>query len=85
MPITTAEGELPVRSGGFFEINEGFDQADVVFSRVFEAGDVEKVRCGDVVFFRGPGAGGVNVARRTIAKYRESLGIPPSNERKRLV
>jgi RNA polymerase sigma-54 factor len=28
---------------------------------------------------------GVNVARRTIAKYRESLGIPPSNERKRLV
>ena len=27
---------------------------------------------------------GVNVARRTIAKYRESLGIPPSNERKRL-
>ena len=30
-------------------------------------------------------AQGVNVARRTIAKYRESLGIPPSNERKRLV
>jgi RNA polymerase sigma-54 factor len=28
---------------------------------------------------------GVQVARRTIAKYRESLGIPPSNERKRLV
>lgn len=28
---------------------------------------------------------GVKVARRTIAKYRESLGIPPSNERKRLV
>ena len=28
---------------------------------------------------------GINVARRTIAKYRESLGIPPSNERKRLV
>jgi len=28
---------------------------------------------------------GVNVARRTIAKYREVLGIPPSNERKRLV
>ncbi len=27
---------------------------------------------------------GVNVARRTIAKYRESLAIPPSNERKRL-
>ncbi len=28
---------------------------------------------------------GVNVARRTIAKYRETLSIPPSNERKRLV
>lgn len=27
---------------------------------------------------------GIKVARRTIAKYRESLGIPPSNERKRL-
>lgn len=29
-------------------------------------------------------AKGINVARRTIAKYRESLSIPPSNERKRL-
>jgi RNA polymerase sigma-54 factor len=28
---------------------------------------------------------GIQVARRTIAKYRESLSIPPSNERKRLV
>ena len=28
---------------------------------------------------------GIRVARRTIAKYRESLAIPPSNERKRLV
>ena len=28
---------------------------------------------------------GINVARRTIAKYRESMNIPPSNERKRLV
>lgn len=27
---------------------------------------------------------GINIARRTIAKYRESLSIPPSNERKRL-
>lgn len=27
---------------------------------------------------------GINVARRTIAKYREALSIPPSNERKRL-
>jgi RNA polymerase sigma-54 factor len=29
-------------------------------------------------------AQGINVARRTIAKYRESLSISPSNERKRL-
>lgn len=28
---------------------------------------------------------GIQVARRTIAKYREALSIPPSNERKRLV
>ena len=28
---------------------------------------------------------GVNVARRTIAKYREAMSVPPSNERKRLV
>ena len=28
---------------------------------------------------------GINVARRTIAKYRESLAIPPSNERKQLL
>lgn len=27
---------------------------------------------------------GVNVARRTVAKYREAMAIPPSNERKRL-
>jgi RNA polymerase sigma-54 factor len=27
----------------------------------------------------------INVARRTVAKYRESLAIPPSNERKRLL
>ncbi len=28
---------------------------------------------------------GINVARRTVAKYREAAAIPPSNERKRLV
>lgn len=28
---------------------------------------------------------GINVARRTIAKYREGLGIPPSSERRRLI
>lgn len=30
-------------------------------------------------------AQGIQVARRTIAKYREAMAIPPSNERKRLV
>ena len=29
-------------------------------------------------------AEGIEVARRTVAKYRESMSIPPSNERKRL-
>ena len=28
---------------------------------------------------------GINVARRTVAKYREAISIPPSNERKRLM
>jgi len=28
---------------------------------------------------------GINVARRTVAKYREAMAIPPSNERRRLV
>ena len=28
---------------------------------------------------------GIKVARRTIAKYRESMMIPPSNERKKLI
>ena len=27
---------------------------------------------------------GIQVARRTVAKYREAMAIPPSNERKRL-
>lgn len=31
------------------------------------------------------GQQGINVARRTVAKYREAMCIPPSNERKRLV
>jgi RNA polymerase sigma-54 factor len=31
------------------------------------------------------GKQGIKVARRTIAKYREALSIPPSNERKKLV
>lgn len=30
------------------------------------------------------GEKGINVARRTVAKYRETMTIPPSNERKRL-
>ncbi|MEO6679829.1 MAG: RNA polymerase factor sigma-54, partial [Pseudomonas sp.] len=30
-------------------------------------------------------AQGIQVARRTVAKYRESLGIAPSSERKRLM
>jgi RNA polymerase sigma-54 factor len=31
------------------------------------------------------GEQGIRVARRTVAKYREAMGIPPSNERKKLV
>ncbi|MDR5612670.1 MAG: RNA polymerase factor sigma-54, partial [Arsenophonus sp.] len=28
---------------------------------------------------------GIQIARRTVAKYRESLSIPPSNQRKKLI
>ncbi|MDX1398450.1 MAG: hypothetical protein R3204_07980, partial [Oceanospirillum sp.] len=28
---------------------------------------------------------GIKVARRTVAKYREAMNIPPSNERKKLI
>jgi RNA polymerase sigma-54 factor len=28
---------------------------------------------------------GINVARRTVAKYRESMNIPPSNQRKSII
>ncbi|MCW9015795.1 MAG: RNA polymerase sigma-54 factor, partial [Kangiellaceae bacterium] len=28
---------------------------------------------------------GIKVARRTVAKYREAMSIPPSNERKKLI
>jgi RNA polymerase sigma-54 factor len=28
---------------------------------------------------------GINVARRTVAKYRESMNIPPSSQRKALI
>jgi RNA polymerase sigma-54 factor len=31
------------------------------------------------------GGQGINVARRTVAKYREAMAIPPSNERKQLI
>jgi RNA polymerase sigma-54 factor len=31
------------------------------------------------------GEKGIQVARRTVAKYREAMMIPPSNERKRLL
>ncbi len=31
------------------------------------------------------GAGGIQVARRTVAKYREAMSIPSSSDRKRLV
>jgi RNA polymerase sigma-54 factor len=31
------------------------------------------------------GEQGIQVARRTVAKYREAMAIPPSNERKQLI
>lgn len=48
------------------------------------AGESPKKPLSDSKIAQELGNQGINVARRTVAKYREAMGIPPSNERKRL-
>ncbi|MBK1721411.1 RNA polymerase factor sigma-54 [Thiocystis violacea] len=48
------------------------------------AGESTKKPLSDSKIAQELGNQGINVARRTVAKYREAMGIPPSNERKRL-
>lgn len=49
------------------------------------AGETAKKPLSDSKIAAVLGEQGINVARRTVAKYREAMQIPPSNERKRLV
>jgi RNA polymerase sigma-54 factor len=49
------------------------------------AGETPKKPLSDSKLAAVLGDQGINVARRTVAKYREAMQIPPSNERKRLV
>lgn len=49
------------------------------------AGETPKKPLSDSKIASVLGEQGIKVARRTVAKYREAMQIPPSNERKRLV
>lgn len=49
------------------------------------AGETAKKPLSDSKIATVLGEQGIKVARRTVAKYREAMQIPPSNERKRLV
>ncbi|WP_166255060.1 RNA polymerase factor sigma-54 [Marinobacter salicampi] len=49
------------------------------------AGETPKKPLSDSKLAAVLGEQGIKVARRTVAKYREAMQIPPSNERKRLV
>ncbi|NCA69016.1 MAG: RNA polymerase factor sigma-54 [Sphingobacteriia bacterium] len=48
------------------------------------AGESARKPLSDSVIAAELASQGINVARRTVAKYREAMGVPPSNERKRL-
>ncbi len=48
------------------------------------AGESAQKPLSDSKIAQNLGDQGINVARRTVAKYREAMNIPPSNERKRL-
>lgn len=48
------------------------------------AGESARKPLSDEKIAKGLAEQGINVARRTVAKYREAMGLPPSNERKRL-
>lgn len=54
------------------------------FIRKLIAGESAKKPMSDSKIAQELADQGINVARRTVAKYREAMGVPPSNERKRL-
>lgn len=57
MPIAATESEEPIGTGFFFETFEGFDEAAVVLSGMFEAGDIEEKWFVEAEFLEDIGAG----------------------------
>ncbi len=62
-PILARENELPAGAGRAFELIEGGDEADMIFSRMFEPRDVEKERRGGLPVGAGLAVGSI-VRRR---------------------
>jgi len=67
-------------------ISENMVSTTAVKQKIKELVEQEKPNCvlSDDEIAKKLNDGGINISRRTIAKYREQLHIPPSNQRKRL-
>lgn len=63
MPIAAAEREEPIGTGLAFELFESFNEADVVFGGMFEAGDVEEKGSVQMKTSAGEGARGFGIGR----------------------
>jgi RNA polymerase sigma-54 factor len=86
--VSSPQGVFPLRrlfAGGVATANGGDDVAnDVVRSKIKEIVDKEDKTCplSDEAIMKKLGNEGIQVARRTIVKYRELLGIPSSRSRR---
>ena len=72
-----------VRDGGADDDGEGFSQGAIkaVLSQLIESEDSSKPYS-DETLVKLLKQRGIEIARRTVAKYRESLDIPPAHKRK---
>ena len=71
--------------GGRFEADTDKSVEDFTTSLSFDRRLYRQDIAGSIAHARMLAKQGINVARRTVAKYREAMSIPPSNERKRIV
>lgn len=76
----------------FFSSHVGTEQGDTCSSTAIRAmikklisDEPSEKPLSDSKIAKSLSSQGINVARRTVAKYREAMSIPPSNERKRLI
>src|ERR1051325_8717 len=58
MPVTSAQGQEPVRTSGGFKLGERFDETHMVLGRVLQSRDVEEKRTIEVPAFGTFGARG---------------------------